>query len=219
MTATSNNRLVVSVLVMVSVAHLLNDLLQSVIPSVYPLLKESFGLSFLQIGAITLVNNITSSIMQPVVGYYSDKHPHPFLLALGMGCTFAGLLLLAFASQFPLILVAVALVGLGSAVLHPEASRVARMASGNSKGLAQSISELWLSKVTGAAAPAEEPSEDNLSWLFDVQEFLDGTLSGDTVLTKADFSELRDLIDYEAEDLPVDMLTSMMNTIMDHDAL
>ncbi len=142
MTATSNNRLVVSVLVMVCVAHLLNDLLQSVIPSVYPLLKESFGLSFLQIGAITLVNNITSSIMQPVVGYYSDKHPHPFLLALGMGCTFAGLLLLAFASQFPLILVAVALVGLGSAVLHPEASRVARMASGNSKGLAQSIFQI-----------------------------------------------------------------------------
>lgn len=142
MTATSNNRLVVSVLVMVSVAHLLNDLLQSVIPSVYPLLKESFGLSFLQIGAITLVNNITSSIMQPVVGYYSDKHPHPFLLALGMGCTFAGLLLLAFASQFPLILVAVALVGLGSAVLHPEASRVTRMASGNSKGLAQSFFQI-----------------------------------------------------------------------------
>lgn len=142
MTATSNNRLVVSVLVMVSVAHLLNDLLQSVIPSVYPLLKESFGLTFLQIGAITLVNNITSSIMQPVVGYYSDKHPHPFLLALGMGCTFAGLLLLAFASQFPLILVAVALVGLGSAVLHPEASRVARMASGKSKGLAQSFFQI-----------------------------------------------------------------------------
>lgn len=142
MTATSNNRLVVSVLVMVCLAHLLNDLLQSVIPSVYPLLKESFGLSFLQIGAITLVNNITSSIMQPVVGYYSDKHPHPFLLALGMGCTFAGLLLLAFASQFPLILVAVALVGLGSAVLHPEASRVARMASGKSKGLAQSFFQI-----------------------------------------------------------------------------
>lgn len=142
MTATSNNRLVVSVLVMVSVAHLLNDLLQSVIPSVYPLLKESFGLMFLQIGAITLVNNITSSIMQPVVGYYSDKHPHPFLLALGMGCTFAGLLLLAFASQFLLILVAVALVGLGSAVLHPEASRVARMASGKSKGLAQSFFQI-----------------------------------------------------------------------------
>jgi len=130
------------VLVMVCLAHLLNDLLQSVIPSVYPLLKESFGLSFLQIGAITLVNNITSSIMQPVVGYYSDKHPHPFLLALGMGCTFAGLLLLAFASQFPLILVAVALVGLGSAVLHPEASRVARMASGKSKGLAQSFFQI-----------------------------------------------------------------------------
>ena len=89
----------------------------------------------------------------------------------------------------------------------------------DSQGLAQSISELWLSKITDSAKPDEEPTEANLSWLFDVQEFLDGTLSGDTVLTKADFSELRDLIDYEAEDLPVDMLTSMMNTIMDHDAL
>ena len=86
-------------------------------------------------------------------------------------------------------------------------------------GLAQSISELWLSKITASAKPDEEPSEANLSWIFDVQEFLDGTLSGETVLTKDDFVELRNLIDYEAEDLPVDMLTSMMNTIMDHDAL
>ena len=87
------------------------------------------------------------------------------------------------------------------------------------QGLAQSISELWLSKITSSANPAEEPSEDNLSWLYDVQEFLDGTLSGETVLTKDDFVELRDLINYEGEDLPVDMLTTMMNTIMDHDAL
>ena len=87
------------------------------------------------------------------------------------------------------------------------------------QGLAQSISELWLAKVTASKTPAEEPSEDNLSWLYDVQEFLDGTLSDGTVLTKADFSEFRDLINYEAEDLPVEMLTSMMNTIMDHDAL
>lgn len=137
-----SNRLVVSVLAMVCLAHLLNDLLQSVIPAVYPMLKESYGLTFLQIGAITLVTNLTSSILQPVVGYYSDKHPHPFLLAIGMGGTFAGLLLLAFAGNFLLMLVAVALAGFGSAVLHPEASRVARMASGNSKGLAQSIFQI-----------------------------------------------------------------------------
>ena len=121
-----SNRLVVPVLAMVCLAHLLNDLLQSVIPAVYPMLKESYGLTFLQIGAITLVTNLTSSILQPVVGYYSDKHPHPFLLAIGMGGTFAGLLLLAFAGNFLLMLVAVALAGFGSAVLHPEASRVAR---------------------------------------------------------------------------------------------
>ena len=86
-------------------------------------------------------------------------------------------------------------------------------------GLAQSISELWLSKVTSSTNPLEEPSETNQNWLFDVQEFLDGTLGSDTVLTKDDFIELRNLIDYEAEDLPVEMITSMMNTIMDHDAL
>lgn len=86
-------------------------------------------------------------------------------------------------------------------------------------GLAQSISELWLSKVTSSTNPSEEPSETNQNWLFDVQEFLDGTLGSDTVLTKDDFIELRNLIDYEAEDLPVEMITSMMNTIMDHDAL
>ena len=98
-----SNRLVVPVLAMVCLAHLLNDLLQSVIPAVYPMLKESYGLTFLQIGAITLVTNLTSSILQPVVGYYSDKHPHPFLLAIGMGGTFAGLLLLAFAGNFLLM--------------------------------------------------------------------------------------------------------------------
>ena len=87
------------------------------------------------------------------------------------------------------------------------------------QGLAQSISELWLAKVTASAKPDEEPSEQNLSWLYDVQEFIDGTLGAETVLTKDDFVELRDLINYEGEDLPVDMLTTMMNTIMDHDAL
>ncbi|MCR4940738.1 MAG: hypothetical protein K5930_11640 [Treponemataceae bacterium] len=87
------------------------------------------------------------------------------------------------------------------------------------QGLAQSISELWLSRISSFRAPEKEPSEENLSWLYDVQEFMDGTLEGDTVLTKADFEELRELIGYEAEDLPVDMLTSMMNTIMSHDAL
>lgn len=87
------------------------------------------------------------------------------------------------------------------------------------QGLAQSVSELWLTKITSSLKTEEEPSENNLSWLYDVQEFMDGTLDGDTVLTKADFEELRELIGYEAEELPVDMLTSMMSTIMSHDAL
>lgn len=135
----NGEKAVVSVLVLVSIGHLLNDMFQSVIPSIYPMIKESLGLSFLQIGAITLVNQLTSSLLQPLVGYFSDKHPRPYGLALGMCFTLAGLLLLSVANSFLLILLAVAFVGCGSSVLHPESSKVARMASGGAKGMAQSI--------------------------------------------------------------------------------
>ena len=135
----NGEKAVVSVLLMVSIGHLLNDMFQSVIPSIYPMIKESLGLSFLQIGAITLVNQLTSSLLQPLVGYYSDKHPRPYGLVLGMCFTLSGLLLLSAANSFFMILVAVALVGCGSSVLHPESSKVARMASGGAKGMAQSV--------------------------------------------------------------------------------
>ena len=123
----------------ISVAHFLNDMIQSLILSIYPLLKGNFHLSFAQIGLITLTYQMTASILQPVVGMYTDKHPKPYSLALGMGFTLVGLLLLSVASHYGIVLFAAALVGTGSSIFHPESSRVARMASGGRHGLAQSI--------------------------------------------------------------------------------
>jgi FSR family fosmidomycin resistance protein-like MFS transporter len=127
------------VLVALSFSHLLNDMIQSLIPAIYPLLKESFDLNFMQVGLITLTFQLTASLLQPLVGLYTDKHPQPWSLAVGMGFTLVGLLLLAWAGSFPLILVAAALVGVGSSVFHPESSRMARAASGGRHGLAQSL--------------------------------------------------------------------------------
>jgi len=123
----------------ISVAHFLNDMIQSLILSIYPLLKGNFHLSFAQIGLITLTYQMTASILQPVVGMHTDKHPKPYSLALGMGFTLVGLLLLSVASHYGIVLFAAALVGTGSSIFHPESSRVARMASGGRHGLAQSI--------------------------------------------------------------------------------
>lgn len=130
------NKAALSVLLMVSLGHLLNDMFQTVIPAIYPMIKESLGLSFMQIGAITLTNQITSSLLQPMVGYFSDKHPRPYGLVVGMCFTLTGLLLLSMADSFPLVLLSVAFVGVGSSVLHPESSKVARLASGGAKGCA-----------------------------------------------------------------------------------
>ena len=136
------NKAALSVLLMVSLGHLLNDMFQAVIPAIYPIIKESLGLSFMQIGAITLTNQITSSLLQPMVGYFSDKHPRPYGLVVGMCFTLTGLLLLSMADSFPLVLLSVAFVGVGSSVLHPESSKVARLASGGAKGMAQSIFQI-----------------------------------------------------------------------------
>ena len=127
------------ILAALSFSHLLNDTMQSLIPAAYPVLKTSFNLSFAQIGLITLANQLTASILQPVVGWYTDRRPQPFSLAIGMGFTLAGLALLSEAWNFGVILMSVALVGIGSSVFHPEASRVARMASGGRHGFAQSL--------------------------------------------------------------------------------
>ncbi|MGS0742622.1 MFS transporter, partial [Glaciimonas sp. GG7] len=123
----------------ISFAHFLNDMIQSLILSIYPLLKNNFHLSFAQIGLITLTYQITASILQPVVGLYTDKHPKPYSLAVGMCFTLVGLLALSAAASFGVVLLAAALVGTGSSIFHPESSRVARMASGGRHGLAQSI--------------------------------------------------------------------------------
>lgn len=130
---------VYSILFTIGTCHLLNDMIQSVIPALYPLLKEKYSFTFAQIGIITLIFQITSSVLQPFVGRYADRHPQPYSLALGMGFTLVGLISLAFSSGFLSILLSVALIGCGTAVFHPEASRVAQMASGGKKSLAQSI--------------------------------------------------------------------------------
>ena len=127
------------ILAMLSVCHLLNDMIQSLLPAIYPLLKTSFALNFGQIGLITLTFQVTASLLQPLVGIYTDKKPMPYSLAIGMGCTLSGLLLLAHAPSFPLLLLAAALIGSGSSVFHPESSRIARMASGGQHGFAQSV--------------------------------------------------------------------------------
>ena len=130
------------VLVGISLSHFLNDTMQSLIASVYPILKESYALDFAQIGLITLAFQFTASLLQPVVGHFTDKKAQPFSLAIGMGFTFFGLLLLSVAQQYPVILIAAALVGLGSAVFHPESARIARLASGGRYGFAQSVFQL-----------------------------------------------------------------------------
>lgn len=133
---------VYSILFTISFTHLLNDLVQSVIPAVYPVIKENFHLTYTQVGIITFTFQLTASILQPFVGMYTDKKPQPFSLAMGTLFTLSGLILLALASHFAMVLVAVGLIGIGSSVFHPESSRVAHLASGGKKGLAQSIFQL-----------------------------------------------------------------------------
>lgn len=133
---------VYSVLFSIAFAHLLNDLMQAVIPSIYPILKENFNLSFTQIGIITFVFQLTASLLQPFVGFYTDKKPQPYSLVIAMIFTIVGLGLLSIAGSFWMLLVSVALVGIGSSIFHPEASRVAFLGSGGKRGLAQSIFQL-----------------------------------------------------------------------------
>src|SRR5205085_6962922 len=127
------------ILLSISFCHLLNDTVQSLIPAIYPLLKDSFHLNYGQVGRIALTLQLTASLLQPVVGLYTDRRPQPYSLALGMGITMVGLLAFAMAPTYLTILAAAAFVGIGSAVFHPESSRVARMASGGKHGMAQSL--------------------------------------------------------------------------------
>ena len=133
---------VFTILFTISFSHLLNDMLQAIVPSVYPILKDRFNLSFTQIGLITLTYQLTASILQPFVGLYTDKHPRPYSLSIGMGFTLLGLLAVSMASNFVSVLLSVSLIGIGSSIFHPESSRVAHLASGGKRGLAQSIFQL-----------------------------------------------------------------------------
>src|SRR5438309_10973004 len=128
-----------SILAAISFCHLLNDMMQSLLPALYPMLRSSYRLSFTQIGLLTFTFQFTASLLQPLVGAFADKSPRPYSLAAGMGFTLVGLVLLAFADSYALLLFAAALIGTGSSVFHPESSRVARMASGGKHGLAQSV--------------------------------------------------------------------------------
>jgi MFS transporter, FSR family, fosmidomycin resistance protein len=130
---------VFSILLTISFSHLLNDTIQSLIPSIYPVVKHSFHLNFSQIGIITLVFQLTASLFQPLIGLYTDRKPQPYSLAIGMGFTLTGLILLSQATNYAMLLCSVAIIGTGSSVFHPEASKVAYMASGGRRGLAQSI--------------------------------------------------------------------------------
>ena len=130
---------VFTILAAISFSHLLNDMIQSLLPAIYPILKSNFHLDFAKVGLITLTTQLTASLLQPLIGLYTDRKPKPYSLPFGMGFTLVGIALLSMASNYAFILVAAGLIGMGSAVFHPESSRVARMASGGQHGLAQSV--------------------------------------------------------------------------------
>jgi len=140
--AVSTNSTTFAVILSLSFCHLLNDMMQSLVPALYPILKDSYELSFGQVGLITLAFQFTASMLQPVVGLYTDRKPQPYSLVVGMGFTLVGLLLMSQADSYAVILLAAALIGTGSSVFHPEASRVARLAAGGRYGLAQSLFQI-----------------------------------------------------------------------------
>ncbi|MSO65550.1 MAG: MFS transporter [Alphaproteobacteria bacterium] len=150
-TATSRT-IAMSVLIAISATHLLNDMIQSLIPAIYPIIKTAYALDFGQIGLITLTFQVTASLFQPLIGYYTDRHPMPFSMVAGMGFTLAGLLGLAYADTYLLLLAAAACVGVGSSIFHPEATRMARNASGGQLGLAQGIFQVG-GQAGGALGP------------------------------------------------------------------
>jgi MFS transporter, FSR family, fosmidomycin resistance protein len=147
---------VFAVLAALSFSHFLNDMIQSLVPAIYPILKTTFQLSFTQVGLITLTFQLTASLLQPLVGLYTDRRPLPYSLAIGMGFTLCGLLLLSQADRYALLLVAAGLVGMGSSVFHPESSRMARLASGGRHGLAQSVFQVG-GNIGSSAGPRCSP--------------------------------------------------------------
>ncbi len=181
--ASQASPLVMRVIAACAFAHLINDLIQAVLPSIYPMLKANYGLSFTQIGLITLTFQLTASLLQPGVGYYTDRHPKPWLLPAGMVCTLIGILMLAFVGTFTAILVASALIGIGSSTFHPETSRVARLASGGRYGLAQSTFQVGGNAGSAfgpllAAAIVIPYGQSNVAWFGLFAVFAIGILYG-----------------------------------------
>ena len=181
--ASQTSPLVMRVIAACALAHLINDLIQAVLPSIYPMLKANYGLSFTQIGLITLTFQLTASLLQPGVGYYTDRHPKPWLLPAGMVCTLIGILMLALVGTFTAILVASALVGIGSSTFHPETSRVARLASGGRYGLAQSTFQVGGNAGSAfgpllAAAIVIPYGQGNVAWFGLFAVFAIGILYG-----------------------------------------
>jgi len=151
-TASPTHRAAISVLIALSATHLLNDMIQSLIPAIYPIIKDAYALDFGQIGLITLTFQVTASLLQPLVGHYTDRHPMPYSMVVGMGFTLAGLIGLAYSDSFALLLVSAGCVGIGSSIFHPEATRMARNASGGQHGLAQGIFQVG-GQAGGALGP------------------------------------------------------------------
>ncbi len=171
--APSSSRPLLPMLAALSVAHLLNDLIQSMIPAIYPVIKGAYRLDFAQIGLITLAFQVTSSILQPVLGYLTDRRPWPYAMMAGMGATLLGLLGLSFATSYGMILAAVAFIGLGSAVFHPEATRMARHAAAGRQGLAQGVFQIgghagYAIGPLLAAAVVVPRGQASLSWFSGV---------------------------------------------------
>ncbi|WP_291396172.1 MFS transporter [Devosia sp.] len=172
-----------SIIVAVSVCHLINDVMQSLLSAIYPILKTNYGLDYVQIGLLTFTFQVTASLLQPAIGMYTDKRPLPYSLPVGMGSSLVGLIILGFANNYPMLLIGSAFVGLGSAVFHPESSRVARLASGGRHGLAQALFQ-----VGGNAGSALGPLLAAFIVLprgqWSVSLFAVGSLVGIVILTR-----------------------------------
>ncbi len=172
-----------SIIIAVSVCHLINDIMQSLLSAIYPILKDNYGLDYVQIGLLTFTFQVTASLLQPAIGMYTDKRPLPYSLPVGMGSSLIGLIILGFANNYPMLLVGSAFVGLGSAIFHPESSRVARLASGGRHGLAQSLFQ-----VGGNAGSAIGPLLAAFIVLprgqWSVSLFAIGSLVGIIILTR-----------------------------------
>jgi FSR family fosmidomycin resistance protein-like MFS transporter len=199
------------VLAALSGAHLLNDLIQSMIPAIYPLIKEAYQLDFAQIGLITLAFQVTSSILQPMLGYATDRRPWPYAMVAGMGATLLGLLGLSFATSYAMVLAAAALVGLGSAVFHPEATRMARHAAAGRQGLAQGVFQVgghagYALGPLLAAAVVVPRGQASLSWFSGVallaMVLMSWTAGRYAALRRAQALSVRDGINAPAERLP-----------------